>query len=201
MGYQKYVERIYKDIKGSINKPANADLRELMSERKKAWRIGPAVERVENPTRINKARQYGYKAKQGFIVARSRIRRGAAQKSRPKRGRKPRRMGVNKITRGKSLQRIAEERATKRFPNLEVLGSYWLWEDGNYKWYEVVLVDPSHPAIQTDKDVSWITQKQHRGRAHRGLTPAGKTGRGLRRKGKGAEKIRPSIRAKGRMGK
>jgi len=198
MGYKKYVERLYQDIKG---KNANADLRALMGERKKAWRTGQAVERVEHPTRIYKARKYGYKAKQGFVVARSRIRRGGAQISRPMRGRRPKRMGVNKITRKKSLQRIAEERANKRFPNLEVLGSYWLWEDGNYKWYEVVMADPTHPVIQSDEDVNWITKKQHHGRAFRGLTPAGKKGRGLRNKGKGAEKIRPSITAKGGLAK
>lgn len=201
MGYQKYVAGIYKDIKTKINKPFHSDLRTLMVERKKTWRKGPAVVRVEHPTRINKARQYGFKAKQGFVVARARVRRGGARKSRPTKGRRPKRMGTKKITRSKSIQRIAEERANKRYPNLEVLGSYWLWEDGQYKWFEIVLVDPSHPAVKSDKDVGWIAKPQHKGRAHRGLTPAGKKGRGLRKKGKGAEKVRPSLRAKGRKAK
>ena len=198
MGYQKYVAGIYKDIKVKINKPFHADLRALMTERKKAWRKGPAVVKVEHPTRINKARQYGFKAKQGFVVARARVRRGGARKSRPVKGRRPKRAGATRITRAKNLQRIAEERTNKRFPNLEVLGSYWLWEDGQNKWYEVVMVDPHHPVVESDKDVGWIAKKQHRGRAYRGLTPASKKGRGLRKKGKGAEKIRPSLRAKGR---
>ena len=107
-------------------------------------------------------------------------------------------MGVLKITREKSIQRIAEERAQKKFPNLEVLNSYWVWEDGQQKWYEVVLVDPNHPAIKKDKDIGWITAPQHHKRALRGLTPIQKKGRGLRKKGKGVEKARPSIRAKGR---
>jgi len=201
MGYQKYVAGIYRDIKGKVKEPFHSELKELMMERKKSWRKGPSITRVERPTRINKARQYGYKAKQGFVVARTRIRRGGARKSRPVKGRRPKRAGAVRITRAKNLQRIVEERTDKRYPNLEVLGSYWLWEDGQYKWFEVVLVDPSHPAIKSDKDVGWITKPQHKGRAHRGLTPAGKKGRGLRKKGKGAEKIRPSLRAKGRKAK
>ena len=34
----------------------------------------------------------------------------------------------------------------------------------------------------------------HRGRAYRGKTGTGKRGRGLHNKGKGAEKLRPSLR-------
>jgi large subunit ribosomal protein L15e len=63
------------------------------------------------------------------------------------------------------------------------------------------MVDPAHPAIMSDSDVNWICEKQHVHRAFRGLTPAGKTGRGLRNKGKGAEKVRPSIGAHDRKGK
>jgi large subunit ribosomal protein L15e len=99
-------------------------------------------------------------------------------------------MGILKIMRAKSIQRIAEERTQKRFPNLEVIGSYWVGEDGRNKWFEVVLADPNHPVIQNDGDVSWITAPQHKNRALRGLTSAGRKGRGLRNKGKGAEKVR-----------
>ncbi len=40
-----------------------------------------------------------------------------------------------------------------------------------------------------------------KGRAFRGLTSAGRKSRGLRRKGKGAEKVRPSLRANKRLAK
>ena len=40
--------------------------------------------------------------------------------------RKPSKSGITKITMAKSTQRIAEERASKRYPNLEVLNSYWV---------------------------------------------------------------------------
>jgi large subunit ribosomal protein L15e len=177
------------------------ELAKVLVERKKNWRKGRTVVRVEKPTRIDKARQYGYRAKQGFVVARVRVRKGSMRKSRPKKGRRPKRMGVTKITSKKSIQRIAEERTQKRFPNLEVLGSYWILEDGKHRWYEVVLVDKHHPVIQSDKKINWITQPQHKRRVYRGLTPAGKKGRGLTRKGKGAEKLRPSLRAHSRKGK
>ncbi|HDI46335.1 MAG TPA: 50S ribosomal protein L15e, partial [Candidatus Methanomethylia archaeon] len=64
-----------------------------------------------------------------------------------------------------------------------------------FKWFEVILVDPHHPAIKSDKDINWICNPSQRGRVFRGLTPAGRKSRGLTRKGKGAEKVRPSRKA------
>jgi len=110
-------------------------------------------------------------------------------------------MGMHKIAPGKSLQRIAEERASRRHPNMEVLNSYWVGEDGKHKWFEIILVDPSHPVIASDPNLNWITKKTHTGRAERGLTSVGKKGRGLKTKGVGSEKIRPSIRANQSRGK
>ena len=159
------------------------------------WRRQPAVLRVDKPTRLDRARRLGYKAKQGFVVARVRVRRGGLRRKRPKAGRRPKRMGVTKFKPAKSLRLIAEERTARNFPNLEVLNSYWVWEDGRYKWFEVIMVDPNHPVIQSDKDVNWICEKTHRRRVFRGLTSAGKEVRGLRHKGRGAEKVRPSRKA------
>jgi len=201
MGYYKYVNSLYEGLRKKIKEPENRDLKDLVLNRKKEFRKSLPVVRLERPTRIDNARKYGYKAKQGFVVARVRIGRGPLSKSRPLRGRSPGRMGVNRIYPEKSMQRIAEERANRKFPNLEVLGSYWLLEDGRYKWYEIVMVDPNHSVIKSDKDVSWICEKQHRKRALRGLTPVGRKSRGLYKKGKGTEKIRPSIKAHRRRGK
>ncbi|MCD6113822.1 MAG: 50S ribosomal protein L15e, partial [Thermoprotei archaeon] len=52
-------------------------------------------------------------------------------------------------------------------------------EDGNYKWFEVILVDPHHPAIKNDPDINWVTQKSQKGRVFRGKTSAGRKMRGL----------------------
>ncbi len=184
----------YKYIAEAWSKPETSYLDELMRQRLIEWRKQPTVVRIERPTRIDRARKLGYKAKQGFVVARTRVRRGGLRKQRPKAGRRPKRMGVAKFKPGKSLRLIGEERAGKKFPNLEVLNSYWVGEDGRSKWFEVIMVDPNHPVIKTDKDVSWVIQKQHHRRVFRSLTSAGKKVRSLRRKGRGAEKFRPSKR-------
>jgi len=103
-------------------------------------------------------------------------------------------MGVKKFKHAKSLKLIAEERAARKYPNLEVLNSYWVGEDGRSKWFETILVDPNHPVIKSDNTINWICEKQHTNRALRSLTSAGKKVRGLRQKGHGAEKSRPSWR-------
>ena len=192
---------IYKYIREAWKRPKDSYVRQLLWERLQQWRREPAVVRIERPTRLDRARALGYKPKQGIVVVRVRVRRGGLRKQRPKNSKKPATLGVNKITMGKSIQRIAEERAARRYPNMEVLNSYWVGEDGKHKWYEVILIDPCHPANKADPQLNWLCTGKHRGRAFRGLTSAGKKGRGLRNKGIGAEKVRPSIRAHGRRGK
>jgi len=185
----------YKYMAEAWAKPEKSYVKELMRQRLIKWRKQSAIVRIEKPTRIDRARRLGYKAKQGFVIARVRVRRGGLRKKRPKAGRRPKRMGVKKYKPAKSMRLIGEERTGKKFPNLEVLNSYWVAEDGRSKWFEIIMVDPHHPSIKADKEVSWITQKQHHKRVFRGLTSAGKKIRGLRRKGRGAEKVRPSRKA------
>ncbi|MEM4733222.1 MAG: 50S ribosomal protein L15e [Candidatus Bathyarchaeia archaeon] len=184
----------YKYIAEAWAKPEESFVDEIMQQRLVEWRKQPAIVRIEKPTRLDRARKLGYKAKQGFVVVRTRVRRGGLRKQRPRSGRRPKRMGVAKFKPAKSLRLIAEERAARKFPNLEVLNSYWVGEDGRSKWFEVILVDPNHPVIKADKDVNWIIDKQHNRRVFRGLTSAGTKVRSLHRKGKGAEKVRPSKR-------
>ncbi len=185
----------YKYIAEAWATPEKSFVDELMRQRLIEWRRQPAIFRVEKPTRLDRARKLGYKAKQGFIIVRIRVRRGGLRKQRPRAGRRPKRMGVKKFKPAKSLKLIAEERAGRKFPNLEVLNSYWVGEDGRSKWFEIIMVDPHHPVIKADKDINWICQKQHHGRVFRGLTSSGKKVRSLRRKGRGAEKFRPSKKA------
>ena len=52
-----------------------------------------------------------------------------------------------------------------------------------------------------DPKINWITSTSNKRRVLRGKTSAGQKGRGLRHKGKGAEKVRPSIRTKSNRGK
>ena len=182
----------YSHIREAWQSPKEGKLAELQWQRQQEWRDQGAIERIDRPTRLDRARSLGYKAKQGIVVARVAVRKGGARKQRFKAGRRSKRQGVNKITRRKSIQRMAEERASRKFRNLRVLNSYWVGEDGSKKWHEVVLVDPNHPAIENDDDLSWITEDQHQSRAFRGLTSAGTRNRGLTFKGKGTEHNRPS---------
>ena len=122
------------------------DLETYMRQLAIRWRREPTVHRVEHPTRLDRAKSLGFKAKQGYVVVRVRIRKGGARKPRPSSGRRQRAMGVNKFTRAMSLKNIAEEKARKRFPNLRVLNSYYVWEDGVNHWYETILRDPDNPA-------------------------------------------------------
>jgi large subunit ribosomal protein L15e len=184
----------YKYMAEAWAKPEKSYVDELMSQRLIEWRKQHTVTRIERPTRLDRARKLGYKAKQGFVIARTKVRRGGRRKQRPRSGRRPKRMGVKKFKPAKSIRLIAEERTARKFPNLEVLNSYWVGEDGRHKWFEVILVDKNHPVIKTDKDINWITEKQHNRRVFRSLTSAGKKVRSLRRKGRGAEKVRPSKR-------
>ena len=185
----------YKYIAEAWTKPEKSFVAELNRQRMIVWRRQSVVIRIDKPTRLDKARKLGYKAKQGFVLARVRIRRGGLRKPRPRSGRRPKRMGVKKFKPSKSLRLIAEERVARKFPNLQVLNSYWVGEDGVSKWFEIVLVDPQHPSIKADKDINWICQKQHTGRVFRSLTSAGKKVRSLRGRGRGREKARPSIKA------
>jgi large subunit ribosomal protein L15e len=131
-----------------------------MRERVIIWRRQPTIVRIQKPTRIDRARRLGYKAKKGFVMVRVRVRRGGRRKPRPKMGRRQKRMGVKKYTPAKSIKLIAEERVARKYPNLEVLNSYWVWEDGISKWFEVILVDANSPSIRSDKDIGWISGNQ-----------------------------------------
>ncbi len=173
MGYAKYVRELWKRPKEALGR--------LWQERLIRWRREPAVVRIERPTRPDRARALGYKAKQGVVVARVRVPRGGRNRPKPSGGRKPSKAGLRLFFPGKSRRAIAEERASKKFPNLEVLNSYYVGEDGEYLWYEVILLDPHHPAIKSDRTLGWISKGTHRGRAERGLTSAGKKYRGLRK--------------------
>jgi len=170
---------MYHYVAVAWKRPYEGEMLELMRARFIKWRRGPSIVRVENPTRIDRARELGYKAKQGFVVVRVRVRKGGMRKQRPRSGRRPKRMGVYGYAPEKSIQLIAEERAARKYPNLEVLGSYYVGDDGLYKYYEVILVDTQHPAVVKDKDINWITHPSQKGRVFRGKTLAGRRMRGL----------------------
>ena len=123
-----------------------------ISSRAVKMRKEPAVLRLERPSRIDRARALGYKAKEGVIVVRIRVSRGGMRKQRPVSGRRPKHMGVLKIKSDVPMKDVAKRRISERFPNMKVLGAYLVWEDGKHAWFECVLIDPQHPAIVKDYD-------------------------------------------------
>src|SRR3989344_4996917 len=109
--------------------------KEMMQSRLIQWRAGNAIEKVEKPLRLDRARALGYKAKKGIIVVRVRLIRG---------GRKRQRAGVKGRKSGKQTIRktlkmnyrwVAEIRAARKYKNLEVLNSYWVGKDGKHYYF------------------------------------------------------------------
>jgi len=192
---------LYGHIRDAWKVPDDSYVGELQWNRMIEWRKQETFIRVDHPTRLDRARTLGYKAKQGYVVVRTRVRRGSLNKPTIRKGRRAKRRGRAKITMSKSIQRIAEERTGAKYPNLEVLNSYWVGEDGRHKYYEVIMVDPHHPVIIADPKINWICDSVHTSRVERGLTSAGKRGRGMHKKGKGTEKVRPSRRSHGKRSK
>jgi large subunit ribosomal protein L15e len=183
MGTYKHIRELWKKPKENLG--------DLWKQRLILWRKQPVTIRIERPTRLDRARSLGYRAKQGILVVRQKVIRGGRQRPKPSGGRRSKRMTRRKIV-SKPYQQIAEERAARAFKNCQVLNSYYVAKDGVYAWYEVILIDKAHPVIRADPRLSWIAQAHQKGRAARGLTSAGKRSRGLYLKGKGAEKLRPS---------
>ena len=190
MGAYKYLEEIWKKKQSDL-------MHFVLRMRTWEYRQLPAIHRCSRPSRPEKARKLGYKAKQGYVVYRVRVRRGGRKRPVAKgivHG-KPKHQGVVGLKFARSLKNVAEERVGRRLGNLRVLNSYWVGQDATYKFFEIILVDPSHNAIRNDPKINWITRPTMKHRELRGLTAAGKKYRGLRRKGLDDNKNRPSRRA------
>jgi large subunit ribosomal protein L15e len=188
MSLTKYLREAWK-------KPDKKVLRARMTE----WRKSDAVVKLEKPLRLDRARALGYKAKKGVLVVRVRVIRGGHKKSRPNKARRTKRLHIRKNLR-LNYREIAEIRAANKFKNLEVLNSYQIGKDGKHYFFEVILLDKARPEIKSDKQLSFITNPTHKGRAHRGLTSAGKKARGHRHSRVKVPKAYPSLRANKRQG-
>ena len=144
----------------------------LYKERIRVWRKQQTVLRVERPTNLARARTLGYRAKEGYLIVRVGIGKGMRKRPMPAGGRKPSKSG-RFFSPGKSHRQIAEEKAARRYRNCEVLNSYWVGEDGQTSFFEIILIERDRPGI-TEK------AKLRRGRAFRGLTSSARKSRGLR---------------------
>ncbi len=181
----------YKYIKESFEREYK-ERDEFLRRKVSAWRKDGAVVRLDVPTNIARARELGYRAKQGVIIARVKTLKGMSKRIKPRGGRKPSKSG-RFFSYAKSLQSVAEDRAARKYLNTEVLNSYYVGEDGKYKFFEVILLDRAHGAITNDEVYSRIVGAK--GRSFRGLTSSGLRHRGIRIKGRGTANNRPSVRS------
>ena len=171
MGAYKYIGELYKKKQSDV-------LRFLLRVRCWEYRQLNVIHRASRPSRPDKARRLGYKAKQGYVVYRIRVRRGNRKKPVPKGATygKPVRQGVNHLKFQRGLRSVAEERVGRRCGNLRVLNSYWVNQDGVYKYYEVILVDPQHKAVRTHIKNTSFFQSRLKIFFHRSVVILGSTG-------------------------
>lgn len=171
MGAYKYITKTFQE---EYKNRSEEYRRRLMM-----WRREPAIVRLERPTNIARARFLGYKPIQGIFVVRVRVKKGLRKRPDPRAGRKARH-NYRYVQPGLSHQVIAEQRAARKHPNAEVINSYWVGEDGSFKYFEVIMADRGAP--QLPDYIKEIVKRK--GRAFRGLTSAGRKVRGLRAKGR-----------------
>ncbi len=181
---------MYKQMKESFQN-GYKERSDLYKSRIVAWKDAPPVSRIDKPTNIARARELGYRAKDGIILARVRVKGGTKKRDAFGGGRKPSKSG-RFFAPGKSTQSIAEERAARRFSNCEVLSSYFVGSAGSDRFFEIIMVDRNSPSIASDRHYNAVIT-QH-GRAYRGITYSGRSHRGIAMKGYGTIKRRPSKR-------
>ncbi len=200
VGLNKYLSKIFKS-EWKSEKDKNYDYNALMKNKELEFRqTKESVVRVEKPSNLISARQVGYKAKQGIFVLRVKVRKGHGTYSRPKNKRRPKRQGQAKLTRKKSIKAIAEERASKKYENAEVIGSYKIAEDGRTHYFEVIMADRVAVTIENDKELSFLTVGQQ-GRAERGKTFSGKVNKIENKKNSIKRKRKKDIRYKNNRSK
>jgi large subunit ribosomal protein L15e len=73
MGAYKYLEELHKKKQSDV-------MRFLLRIRCWLYRQLPSIIRCTRPSRPDKARRLGYKAKQGYVIYRARIRRGGRKR-------------------------------------------------------------------------------------------------------------------------
>ncbi len=182
MGAYKYIK---KNFQASYKQRS-----EGLKSRLIGWRNGPTMVRLEHPSNVARARELGFKAKQGVVVVRVRVKRGRRKREKNRGGRKPSKSG-RFFSYKKSFQSVAEERAARKYKNCEALNSYYVGDDGVFKFFEVILIDRTHAAVSSDKQYAQIIASK--GRAFRGLTSSGRKHRGLGVNGPSVNTMKPQV--------
>src|SRR5436190_193649 len=92
-----YVKKAWRDHRGGVDQ-------ETYFQRMVEWRRGEAFVRIDRPTRVDRARGLGYRAKQGYAIVRARVRRGGRRRPKPMGGRHPKGRGL--MYKGKGAEKI-----------------------------------------------------------------------------------------------
>lgn len=103
MGAYRYIQELYRKKQSDV-------LRYLLRIRVWQFRQLTKLVRSPRPSRPDKARRLGFKAKQGFVIYRVRVRRGGRKRPVPKGCTygKPKSHGINELKPARSLQSVAE---------------------------------------------------------------------------------------------
>lgn len=103
MGAYKFMQELYRHKQSDV-------MRYLLRMRCWEFRQSNKIVRVSRPSRPDKARRLGYKAKQGYVIYRARVRRGGRKRPVPKGATygKPTNEGVNQLKSQRSIQATAE---------------------------------------------------------------------------------------------
>lgn len=112
MGAYRYVQELYRKKQSDV-------LRYLLRIRCWQYRQLTRLHRAPRPSRPDKARRLGYRAKQGFLIYRISVRRGGRKRPVHKGCTygKPKSHGVNELKPYRNLQSVAEVRLNKKKPN------------------------------------------------------------------------------------
>eukprot|EP00919_Chromeraceae_sp_WS-2016_P055337 GHVR01131543.1.p1 GENE.GHVR01131543.1~~GHVR01131543.1.p1 ORF type:complete len:160 (+),score=8.92 GHVR01131543.1:975-1454(+) len=159
MGAYKYLEELWRKKQSDL-------MNFIFRIRTWEYRQLPVIQRVNKSSRPDKARRLGFKAKDGYVIYRVRVRRGGRKRPVAKGivNGKPASQGINQLKPSRNLRSKAEVRVGKALGALRVLNSYWVGQDGVYKYFEVIMVDPAHNGIRNDPRINWIARPQHKHR-------------------------------------
>lgn len=105
MGAYRYMQELYRKKQSDV-------LRYLLRIRVWQYRQLTKLVRVPRPSRPDKARRLGFRAKQGYVIYRIRVRRGGRKRPVPKGCTygKPKSNGINELKPTRRLQSVAEVR-------------------------------------------------------------------------------------------
>ena len=67
------VKSMYAFVREAWKRPEKSEVKALLWNRTQEWRREGSVVRIERPTRIDRARSLGYKAKQGIVARQQEI--------------------------------------------------------------------------------------------------------------------------------